>query len=255
MKQPVGTTEAGEWHGPWRTHKILFDRYYPETGTRITGKFELDEVTSSPHEHDLAQDLVYDGKSIEDYVKALSYYYDDNIGKDYIDITPENEKDLPYIFSFDLVDIDLTISLWGTAGNYLTMIREGSWYTGGAHGYRDDAYYIIDIQQEKLLGIEDVMQQSPEVEEQMAYILETALQEKYGRDFDIYHSNGALYFPEYFKFDYDGITFMWPQYTIAASLGPIDVTLPYSKVEKYLTTKGVDMLDSEQKQRANLLQQ
>jgi hypothetical protein len=245
-KQSLKTEPFKEEAVDAKSHRVLFDRYYPETGFRVTGRFNLTEVISPPHVRDLVQNLVYDGASIEEYVKKLSYYYDDNIGKDYRDITPENEKDLPYISSGDLVDIDLTITLWGTAGNYLTLVRDGYWYTGGAHGLSDNAYYVIDIQQAKLLEVADVVQQSPKVEKKVIRMVKTAIQEKYGKDFLQHIDLDNLYPPEFFKFDYDGITFLWPQYMLASgAAGPIDVTLLYPKVEKYLTPKGAALLKAQ----------
>jgi hypothetical protein len=252
-KQSLETEANGEDSTVEKSHKILFDRYYPETGFRITGKFDLTEVTSPPQVSTLVRELVYDGTAIEDYVKKLRYFYDDNIGKDYIDVTPENEKDLPYISPEYLVDIDLNIPLWSREGNYLTMLRNGYWYTGGAHGLSDNTYYVIDIQQKKLLDVADVVRQSSRAAKQLTRALKTALQEKYGKDFLQNASLENLYPPEFFKFDYDGLNFLWTQYRIASGAdGPIDVTLPYGKVEKYLTPKGADILTAQQKHAAEL---
>ncbi|GHU99673.1 hypothetical protein FACS189483_09180 [Spirochaetia bacterium] len=96
------------------------------------------------------------------------------------------------------------------------------------------------------------MQQSPAVGEQMISILQIAFlaEEEYGEyyvklwDTDGFY-RGNLFPPRYFKFDSDGITFMWPPYWIASGAsGTMKVTVPYSKVEKYLTEKGADILAS-----------
>jgi hypothetical protein len=98
-----------------------------------------------------------------------------------------------------------------------------------------------------------VVQKSPKAAKQMISALKTALQEKYGKDFLQPELLEYLYPPEFFKFDYDGMNFLWTQYRIASgAAGPIDVTLPYAKVEKYLTTKGADMLKAHQKHFAEL---
>ncbi|GMO45689.1 MAG: hypothetical protein Ta2B_26790 [Termitinemataceae bacterium] len=235
-------------------HTFSYNRYYPNTGYLVSSRINFDEVLSPNSMNQLINDVVLKRpnlanedqtkfKTVEEYAENLARYYKENKDEKYIDVRGNGTDEVPNVGRIDSefrVELDQNLYIKYLSKNYIELINEYWEYTGGAHGNTFNSYYVIDAVQKKLLSIDDVLSSNSD---DITPKIREALIQKYDFDFDNYIAetgNNTKYFPpHFFKFDHDGINFMWPAYNISPGyLGVPSITLPYSEVEQYFTATG-----------------
>jgi hypothetical protein len=119
------------------------------------------------------------------------------------------------------------------SGDSLIIIKYDDYvyYGGDAHGNTQIIYYLIDVKEEKPLGLADIVTKIPD--EKIAVFLK----KKYSdMEFDF---RDSLWPPDTISYEKSGLLLLWNTYSIAPySAGPIEITVPYDAVDSYLTAKG-----------------
>lgn len=104
-------------------------------------------------------------------------------------------------------------------------------FTGGAHGINTTSCYVYDFYENQEIGINSIFKEEflPNV---LSLIKEELALNKDADSFDMNYVNVT----ENFFVDEEGIHWIYNPYEIAPyAIGAIEVTLPYSKIENYLT--------------------
>lgn len=104
-------------------------------------------------------------------------------------------------------------------------------FTGGAHGMNTTSCYVYDVYENQEIGINSIFKEEflPNV---LSLIKEELALNKDADSFDMNYVNVT----ENFFVDEEGIHWIYNPYEIAPyAIGAIEVTLPYSKIENYLT--------------------
>jgi hypothetical protein len=122
--------------------------------------------------------------------------------------------------------------------NAFIMLKRGdySYSSGLAHGISQTTYYVLDMNEGRILNLEEMLTILPED------LLKAAITPRHAIDFDF---RDSVWPPDSICFDQTGVILFWNVYSIAPyAEGPIEITLPYDKVNNYLTKKGVSIKES-----------
>lgn len=202
---------------------------------RMNLNLVLLDVTGSREREVFFRNLLYEGRSLPEYQKALIEEYRAAFiaGQEQ---NPENSG-APLDWNYgEYMDFRIYQDRW------IVLSREKDYYTGGAHGMRDKTYYTVDLAELKNLSHEDLLT-APESPEFYGLVLE-ALREKDGLEKDAPLSSGIYFYdaPETGSSFFpgpEGLGFHWNPYEIAPySEGPVEVVIPWEKIEGLLNDRG-----------------
>ena len=215
----------------------LFQIRYPQAQTAF-----VNQVLYSGSNPDSYKDKVVKEQR-ERYRKSLSYL---------AEIDSENLK----IYDEDGVEIeDLETSNWHYTENFapirprsrgVIIERTKETYTGGAHGMKTTQYYVIDLESQKLLRIDDFLKdyQGDLIRDYIYDELRnySGLNKNQPLSEGIYlNDEPELTFN--FFINEDGLCLHWDPYEIAPySEGAIQVTLPWKKIRPLLMNNGMELL-------------
>jgi hypothetical protein len=190
----------------------------------------------------LLQDLLYGGKTPQEYAAALIL--------DYQNFYDEAYTSLPG----DGADVPASMTAWTYGEDHrvqrkpplMVVDRTKEYFTGGAHGMREQEYFVIDSEEKRRLFLEDLFLESAGTS--LKALMEDAL-----RDYsklspgeplsEGYYFDNSVDIPENFFLSPEGVGFHWDPYEIAPySAGPIEVVVPYNKLQGLLTPKGISLL-------------
>jgi hypothetical protein len=190
----------------------------------------------------LLQDLLYGGKKPQEYVDALILDYQNFYHEAYASL-PADGAELPRSmlewFYGETHQVRSNPPL-------MVVDRSKDYFTGGAHGMREQEYFVIDSEEKQRLLLEDLILESAKAP--LKALVEDAL-----RDYSKLSPGAPLstgnYFddsvevPENFFLNPEGIGFHWNPYEIAPyAVGPIEVVVPYERLQGLLTPKGISLL-------------
>ena len=190
----------------------------------------------------LLQDLLYGGKTPQEYVDALILDYQSFYDEAYAAL-PADDAELP---------ASMMEWTYGEAHRVqsnpplMVVDRTKEYFTGGAHGMREREYFVIDSEEKRRLFLADLFPES-------AGTAIKALMEDALRDYsklspgeplsEGYYFDNSVDSPENFFLNPEGVGFHWDPYEIAPySAGPIEVVVPYKHLQGLLTPKGVSLL-------------
>lgn len=109
-------------------------------------------------------------------------------------------------------------------------------YTGGAHGMYGNVYYCLDVDEQKLLRLQDVLQIDSS---KMETILEKNFRAQYNIGTQPLSSvlfEDKISMTHNFYLNAKGIGFVYNPYDIAAyAMGPVNIFVPFSDIKPYLT--------------------
>jgi hypothetical protein len=190
----------------------------------------------------LLQDLLYGGKKPQEYVDALILDYQNFYHEVYASL-PAEDADLPP-----------SMWEWSYGENHQVRIdpplmvvsRFKEYYTGGAHGMREREYFVIDSAEKRRLFPEDLFTES--AKEPLKALVEDALRSysklSPGEPLSAgYYFDDSVEVPENFFLNSEGVGFHWNPYEIAPySVGPLEVVIPYKRLQNLLTPKGISLL-------------
>lgn len=109
-------------------------------------------------------------------------------------------------------------------------------YTGGAHGMYGNVFYCLDVDQKKILALNDVLQAD-------STTMENLLEKHFRTQYNIGNQpltsvlfNEKISATNNFYLNQKGIGFVYNPYDIAAyAMGPVNIFIPFSELMPYLT--------------------
>jgi len=190
----------------------------------------LENIANSERSAKLIEELIYQNKSFDDYAAYLEAGFP-GVSEAYPPFLNDDgtqyryHSDLNEYFKIDFHD-----------DKFILISYNNYYYTGGAHGNYEIRYYIIDIAEGKLLGIDDVITQIPES------ILLQILSADYDTDGFFQRD---IWPPDAVTLKTEGVVLFWNVYTITPyAMGPVSTVIPYTAADLYLTEKGNQIKDN-----------
>jgi hypothetical protein len=213
---------------------------FPNKGEE-SPRMAISLVLLDPAENTLLQQLLYDNVSPEDYAARLIRDYEDF----YQEIITQ-EKNIPDLSSAVL---DWTYQERHRVHAYsqLQVIsRTKEYYTGGAHGMRETAYFVIDLAEKKQICLMDLFREGTEgalkicVEDTLRVYSELKPGDPLSTG---YYFEDSVEPSENFYLTPQGIGFHWDPYDIAPySVGPVEIIIPYGDVDALLSCRGKSLI-------------
>lgn len=154
-------------------------------------------------------------------------------------LTPEAPDEIPELPWETGDEFDNSVSVVKSTPKYVTIYDVGSIYNAGAaHGMPWECYYTFDLQQMRLLTVNDIFTKAGK--RKVLQMIVKELRSEYADE----GLNSKIDFPgNEPAFTDDGILFSYGAYEIGPfSLGLPSVTLPYKKVQQYLTPQAKALL-------------
>ncbi|MDR0688840.1 MAG: RsiV family protein [Spirochaetaceae bacterium] len=217
--------------------KIVFS---PDRGEK-SPQLDLSLLLLEPAGNKLLQKLLYGDLSPEEYTERLIQNYKNS----YKEILNQEEAvpDLPAAV------LDWTYEeIHGvhTYSHLQVIDRTREYYTGGAHGMREKAYFVIDLAEKKQIRLKDLFLK--DAEGALKTRIEDALRIYSGLEAGVPLSTGDYFEDsvkslENFYLTAQGIGFHWDPYEIAPySVGPIEILIPYEEVGELLNSQGKSLI-------------
>jgi len=215
----------------------LFQMKYPSAQTAF-----VNQLLYSGADPDAYKDRVVKEQR-ENYRKSLSYL---------TDINSENFK----IFDSEDVEIeDLDFSNWRYTENFapisprsrgIVIERTKETYTGGAHAMKTTRFFVIDLEAQKLLKIDDFVKdyQGDQIRDLIYEELRRYSGLERGRPLsDGIYLNDEPELTFNFFINEEGLGLHWDPYEIAPyAEGAIQVMLPWKKIRPLLLNSGMELL-------------
>ncbi|MDR1866758.1 MAG: RsiV family protein [Treponema sp.] len=198
---------------------------FPERKTSPTLDISLNLIRISGNTaiQNTVNAVLYNRNSVEAYVHAL------------INARKKNYEESAVFYDDDFSDsANWNYSQTIEASNFPKIIQiknSFSEYTGGAHENYGVQHVVINKQNAKQLLITDIINDS----NTMKKLITTALVSN--KNITLFSTDIEI--PHNFLFTNDGIKFQWNPYDIAPySQGIVEIVIPYTAIQKILTTQG-----------------
>jgi len=216
------------------TNKIIYKEYKYEKklfGTHIVEfDIHLENIGNSGKIPELISGLIYNGKNFEEYAayreKEFTGFIED-IGEEYYPpMINENGTE-----DFYRSNVNISYSIVYSSDSYVIVkYYLYYFYCGAAHGNYCIEYSIIDLSEEKILGVNDLVNPIPD--DLLKKILESG-----GNTRSYLREN--IWPPDTVNFSKNNIELIWNTYQITPySDGIINISNKDINIEQYLTDKG-----------------
>ena len=196
------------------THSFTFD-------------IHLENIGNSEKISGLVTSLIYDGRNFDEYIDYREKSFIDSVtNTGNLPVTDADGNEFSY--QHELIE---KYSI--TFHNDLYMIYEYDSYSTGnraAHGDKSLKYFIIDLSQEELLGLDDLINQVPD--NLLRWVFQTNHSINYFLRDDIWP-------PDTINFNSGAVELLWNTYTLAPyNEGIIKLAVPDGIADQYLTNRG-----------------
>jgi len=214
-------------HKDYEYEKMVFENH------RFTFAIHLGNIKNSKKVSELIKKFIYQNNNFDEYILFMEKKFIGDIKKENFPAMIDDDG-TEYFYHSDLVE-SYNIEYY----NDLFIIIKYHWYvyySGAAHGNYWFQYFIVDLNDEKILGIDDLIYQIPDE------IINEIIREKY----EIYgYLRENIWPPDTINFQNDSIVLMWNTYTITPyAIGLIEIKIKDKIIESYLTEKGVKLKKS-----------
>jgi hypothetical protein len=180
--------------------------------------------------------LLYEGQSPDEYRDGLVEGY----RADYMETRDQyNENPNRLSMNWEYTE-EMNFNFF--SDRWVLINRSRDYYTGGAHGMSEKAFYTVDLEELKTVSWEDMFT-APDSPEFYSLILE-ALRGRSGLKKDaplssgIYFNDNPKISPLFFPGP-GGLTFHWNPYDIAPySEGHLEINIPWEKIDSLLNEEG-----------------
>jgi hypothetical protein len=198
--------------------KMVFDDY------RFKFEFHLGALEGDKKIEALIKNLIYNGKDPDAYAADKEKSVLESIETE--NPPPQLEED-GNIHEGEYIE-STVIKNYGDS--FVILRRDDyAYYSRQAHGYYQTQYYIVDVDEARILPLNELISAVPED------ILKSGIASKHKLDFNFRES---LWPPDTVSLEREGLLLFWNVYSIAPySEGPIEITVPYSLANGYLTEK------------------
>jgi hypothetical protein len=130
----------------------------------------------------------------------------------------------------------------------IVVLRNREYYKGGAHGMHERKYFVFDTVKMSQMALEDIVKRESfsRLQEMIAAALRSAYKCNAGSSLSsLGFFADAVPVTTNFYISNDGLSFSWDPAEIAPYyFGIIDVTLPYTQIQNYLTENSKSIINS-----------
>jgi len=237
------------------TYTILLTPESPVNSPKMEMALSLYQVKSPPVQAAFVNQVLYQSDNMDSYKDKVIKEQRDNYRKS-LSYLKQLDSEKLKIYDLDGVEItDLESSNWHYTENFIPISpryggvvieRLKETYTGGAHGSSTKLYYVLDLESQKLLKIDDFINdyQGDRVRD----LIYDELRKYSGLEKDQPLSEGIFLNDEpeltfNFFINEEGIGLHWNPYEIAPySEGAIRIILPWKKIRPMLLNSGMELL-------------
>jgi hypothetical protein len=236
-------TDSVEIEGELRFETIAEERaivLYPQRSDspRMLFNLTLLDIHGPEPLQSLLLDALYGGRSPEEYANSLIAGFENQ----YLTMRdpggPSAEK-LPAALNWDYTE---TFQALARTPHTAVLSKNREYYTGGAHGMRETAYFVFALDEAKRLRLEDIFEKG--TEPLLRDYIMAALRTRQGLAPGAPLSKGGFFedsvaVSEDFFLNREGLGFQWDVYEIAPYvMGPIEVLIPYEKIRPLCGPRG-----------------
>ncbi|MDR1278090.1 MAG: RsiV family protein [Treponema sp.] len=223
------------------TESILLYPEQADDSPRINFSFSLLTVAGPEELADFFYGLLYKGQEPDEYIAALVAEYQ----TDYVKLQSLKEEAPQKNAQSQNWKYEEHMEFQIFSGRWCILSREQEYYTGGAHGMAQKKHYVLDLQEPKLLTLEDFFTDPGNPD--LYLLVQDALREYAGLEKDAPLSSGSFLednpaLSADFFLTRNGAAFHWNPYEIGPySEGSIEVVIPWDKIRNFLTAEGQEM--------------
>jgi hypothetical protein len=186
--------------------KMVFDDY------RFELEFHLDALEGDKKIEGLINNLVYNGKEPDAYVEFKEQAVLGVLKKE--DSPPQSGEEGKNIRQGQYIE---RVEIKNYGGSFVILRRDNYlYYSGQAHGISLIEYYVLDLDEAKILSLNELSSALPED------ILKSSIASKIDIDFNY---RDSLWPPDTISLEPEGLLLLWNVYSIAPySEGPVEIT-------------------------------
>jgi hypothetical protein len=225
------------------TSTIYFDPDTPEDSPRLAMTMTLLQMKASKKAAAFFNTQMYTSEDVNEYIKKVADEQREAFlasldGRERHDWLGQESFNWEYRES-------VSVSNLGTKG--LVTVRDVETYTGGAHGASNREYYVMDIDAQELISIDDLVTDFQG--EKAREIVYDALRQFAEMEAGTPLSQGIFFddAPELstaFFVSQEGLGLHWNPYEIAPYVqGHIEVVIPWQQLQPVLSEDGVALLE------------
>ncbi|MDR2909931.1 MAG: RsiV family protein [Bacteroidales bacterium] len=195
------------------------------SGIHYTFGFNLENISGNNKKENIVKQLVYRNMEPDDYILFMENEF----------IDAENKRlwsdNYQYEY-FPQSDYRENVSVNCVSRNFVIIEHRYEYYkSGAAHGYYNTQYHIIDCAEERILEVNDIINELP------TDLLKDLIRAEYD-EFDFEYA-AVLSPPDAVTFNKKYMVLHWNLYSIAPySFGEVKVNAEYKKIRACLTEKG-----------------
>ena len=205
---------------------LLFGTY------QVEFEFHLENIGNSDSVSKIIESLIYHGNGFDEYIENRKA---DFIGEPEESwYPPYYDKDgKEYIPSFNRASLVEGFSIKHFSDLYMIIRHQEEEYTGGLHGEYWTKYHIIDLTEERILGLDDILTEMPND------MLKELIELDYENTWDSIYPDVKFWPPDTITFNSRFIELLWNPYSrIPPVYGPIHLYFSRAEMQEYLTEKG-----------------
>jgi hypothetical protein len=222
--------------GCGQTPEIISKDYKNENllfGTHLFSfDIHLENVKNFNKASNLIERLIYQNKNFDEYAAHIENEFTGKAGGE--DYPPITEDGAEYFYDSEII---MRYKIEYYNDSFVIVLYESYiFHSNGAHGNSETRYFIIDIKEEKILGLYEILNQIPED------VLSRLVKEKYEISF---YLREEFWPPDTININNDNIELIWNTYTITPYVyGTIHIEIPKKTARPYLTKKGRALITS-----------
>ncbi|MDR2103325.1 MAG: RsiV family protein [Treponema sp.] len=235
--------KAGVQQRVYEEESILFFPDRKDQSPKLNLNFTLLDISGSEAERQFLQSVLYQQNTPEKYREKIIGDYKN----EYLQMgtTVAKDPDFPQESLNWFYDEIMETTMLFPQG--IVIRRNRDYYTGGAHGMRETAYFVLDLEKMKRLNLEDIIK--PGSEPALMKEVTIALRDISNLAGDAPLSSGNYFedtieVPKNFFMSAQGLGFHWDPYEIAPyAVGPIEILIPYDKIKNLLTPQALLLIE------------
>ncbi|MDR2608157.1 MAG: DUF3298 and DUF4163 domain-containing protein [Treponema sp.] len=200
-------------------------------------EFNLLDLEDGDPDSALFRSLVYGGQTAKQYAAERGELY----RTEYLEAKNSFRNGDEYGQSMNWYHSE-TVSLITESPRIRVFSKTGESFTGGAHGMREQRYFVIDRLSGRQIDTAFIIKNGAEGE--LTALINEALRSRMDPGSGTTLKDGGFFeetveITENFFLDRAGMSFHWDQYEIAPySMGPIEVSIPWKQLSALLSAEG-----------------
>jgi len=194
---------------------------------RFAFEIHLENIKNSKKVSELIRKLIYQNNTFDEYILFMEKKFIGDIKKENYptEINDDGTEYKYHSYKSERYNIEYYNDLF-----IIIKYNDYFYYSGMAHGNYWFQYFIVDVTDEKILGIDELIYPIPDK------LLREIIKEEYEID---YYLRENIWPPDAISFQKDGIILLWNPYSITPySNGLIEINIQDNIIESYLTEKG-----------------